>query len=107
MTVKSKIYIVGGFQQSCLCYDPILSQWTTLSQCQHEHADAPALVWKGRILVCGGRSYKAKNADDEPDGTSVIEEYDPETDSWTVSTIELPENLRAHFVFSIESNDEI
>ena len=100
---KDRIYIVGGFQQSCMCYDPVLAQWSTLSQCRHEHADGPALVWKDRILVCGGRSNEAKRDDGEPGGTSVIEEYDPETDTWTVSQIELPLRLCAHFVFSTET----
>ncbi len=102
---KSKIYIVGGFEKSYLCYDPTLSQWTTLSQCQHEHADGPALVWKGKILLCGGRSRECGN--DTGDGTSVIEEYDPESNTWTVSAIELPQKLRSHFVFSIERNYQI
>ncbi len=100
---KDRIYIVGGFQQSCMCYDPVLAQWSTLSQCRHEHADGPALVWKGRILVCGGRSEKAKRDDGKAGGTSVIEEYDPETDTWTVSQIELPQKLLAHTVFAIET----
>ncbi len=100
---KDRIYVIGGFDQSCMCYDPVLAQWSTLSQCRHEHADAPPLVWKDRILVCGGRSNEAKRDDGEPGGTSVIEEYDPETDTWTVSQIELPQKLHAHFVFNIEA----
>ncbi len=121
---KDKIYIVGGFKQSCMCYDPVLAQWSTLSQCRHEHADGPALVWKDRILVCGGRSWEAKRVykygysdyddddgddddrddyHDRPDCTSVIEEYDPETDTWAVSEIELPQKLCLHFVFSTET----
>ncbi len=115
---KDSVYIVGGFRQSCMCYDPVLAQWSTLSQCSHEHADGPALVWKDRILVCGGRSNceKDEEEDDTDDaeegeedgianGTSVIEEYDPETDTWTVSQIELPQKLCSHFVFSTISND--
>ncbi len=100
---KDKIYIAGGFDQACMCYDPILAQWSTLSQCGHQHADAPALVWKDRILVCGGRSNLAKRHSGKPGGTSVIEEYDPETDTWTVSQIELPQRIHAHFVFSTET----
>ncbi len=100
---KDKIYIVGGFRRSCMCYDPVLAQWSTLSQCRHEHADGPALVWKGRILVCGGRSREAKRDDGTAGGTSVIEEYDPETDAWTISQIELPRKLSSHFVFNIET----
>ncbi len=98
---KDRMYIVGGFQQSCMCYDPVLAQWSTLSQCRHQHGDAPALVWKDRILVCGGRSHKAKRDNGKAGGTSVIEEYDPETDTWTVSQIELSQRLNGHFVFNI------
>ncbi len=102
---KSKVYILGGFENSCLCYDPIVSQWTTLSQCRHEHSDGSALVWKGKILVCGGRSGEAKHdKGTEVGGTSVIEEYDPETDTWTISQIELPQRLSSHFVSAIEFN---
>ncbi len=103
---NNRIYIVGGFGQSCMCYDPVLAQWSTLSQCRHEHADAPALVWKDRILVCGGRSRKAKRDNGDPGGTSVIEEYDPETDTWTVSQIELPQKLHLHFVLNIENCEQ-
>ncbi len=94
------LYIVGGFEQSCMCYDPMLAQWSTLSQCRHQHADAPALVWKDRILVCGGRGTEEESDDVNPGGTSLIEEYDPETDRWTLSQIELPQKLCSHFVFS-------
>ncbi len=99
---KDKIYIVGGFQQSCICYNPVLAQWRTLCQCRHEHADGSALVWRNKILICGGRSRKAKRTDGASGGTTVIEEYDPETDTWTVSQIELPQKLSSHFVFSTE-----
>ncbi len=102
---KDRIYIVGGFSQSCMRYDPILAQWSALSQCRHQHADAPALVSKDRILVCGGRSKNAKRDNGDPGGTSVIEEYDPETDTWTVSEIELPQKLHAHAVFSTDTGN--
>ncbi len=32
---KDRIYIVGGFQRFCMRYDPVLAQWSTLSQCRH------------------------------------------------------------------------
>ncbi len=101
---QDRIYIVGGFERSCMCYNPVLAQWSTLSQCTDEHADGPALAWKDRILVCGGRSREAKLDDGTAGGTSVIEEYDPETDTWTVSQIELPQKLSLHFVFEIETD---
>ncbi len=56
-----------------------------------------------RILVCVGRKREAIHANDEGCCTSVIEEYDPETDSWTVSDIELPQRLSSYTVFTIET----
>ncbi len=74
-----------------------------MSRCIYQYANGPALVWKDRILVCGGRSEKAKRANDTAGGTSVIEEYDPDTDTWTVSQIELPQEVHTHFVFNIQT----
>ena len=91
---KDMIYLVGGFDQSCMSFNPATSTWASLTRCRHEHADGPALVWKDRILVCGGRGNLG--------GTSQIEEYHPRTDTWSVSHIELPLKLWAHFVFSTE-----
>ena len=101
VVLKGMIYIVGGFGCSCMSFDPILNVWTTLSQCRHEHADGPALAWKDKILVCGGRSNEAKRDNGTAGRTSVIEEYDPEADNWAVSQIELPQRLSAHFMFAI------
>ncbi len=100
---KDIFFVVGGFERSCMSFDPVLNVWTGLSQCQQEHADAPAVVWKDRILVCGGRSFKTKRDDGKPAGSSVVEEYDPDTDTWEVSQIELPQNLSAHLVFVTET----
>ncbi len=36
------------------------------------------MVWKDRILLCGG------------EGTSVIEEYNPDTDTWSEWKPQLP-----------------
>ncbi len=101
---KDNIYIVGGGHQSCMCYDPAQAQWSTLSQCRYVHVAGPAVVWKERILVCGGLGNEA-NSDDgnRGGGTSVIEEYDPESDTWTVSEIELPQKLFTHFVGIVET----
>ncbi len=99
---KDMIYLVGGFERLCMSFNPATNTWTNLSQCRYEHADGAALVWKDRILVCGGRSNKAKCYKGNPGGTSQIEEYDPETDTWSVSHIKLPLKLWAQFMFSTE-----
>ena len=99
---KDMIYLVGGFRRSCMSFDPVCNGWTTLSKCRYEHADSPALVWKDRILVCGGRSTDAKRDNNTSGRTSVIEEFDPEKNTWAVSQIQLPKKLCSHAMFAAE-----
>ncbi len=100
---KDMIYLVGGFGRLCMSFNPATNTWSTLSQCRYEHADGPAFVWIDRILVCGGRSNNAKCEKGNAGGTSQIEEYDTETDTWSVSHIKLPLKLWAQFMFSTEA----
>ncbi len=97
---KDMIYLVGGFSRSCMSFDPALKEWATLFRCRHEHADGAALVWKDRILVCGGRSREAERDNNTSGRTSVIEEFDPEKNTWVVSQIELPQKLSSHVMFA-------
>ncbi len=89
--IQDTIYVVGGNERKCLAFNPILSQWTdTLSPCQQQHITGSPVVWKGQILICGGRT---KTDDDKSHESSLIEQYDPASDVWTVSPIRLPRNL--------------
>jgi len=54
VTLNSYMYVVGGYSQSCLRYYPSADGWTVLSQPRMKHGVAPAVVWRGRILVAGG-----------------------------------------------------
>ncbi len=99
---KDVIYIIGGISRSCMSFDPVLNEWTLLSQCRHDHGDGPALVWKDKILVCGGRSYDVNRDDDNAGSTALIEEFDPEKNTWTVSQLQLPQKLDSHVMFAIE-----
>ncbi len=85
---------------SCMSFDPVLNVWTNFSLCGHQHSYAPAFVWKARILVCGGIGKYSK-LDDGTTHTSMVEEFDPETNTWAVSQLELPEKLSSHFIFGI------
>ncbi len=101
---KDKIYIVGGIQQSCMCYDPILAQWSILSKCRHQHGGGMASEWKDRILLCGGITVDEEGDDGKEHVTSVIEEYSPETDTWTVSDMKLPEGFYGAYKDKIRSS---
>ena len=92
VSVNRCIYLVGGFSQSCLRYDPATDSWTRLSQPRQsqEHSNAPAVVWQGGVLVAGGR--------DGDDNRSVsTEHYNPVLDEWTP----LKEKLSSHRTFSV------
>ena len=94
VTLNDSIYVVGGFGRSCQKYDPASDSWTRLSQTQQKHGNAPAVVWRGSILVAGG--------DDPEEGSSAIEVYDPPTDTWTICDIALNAKLSCHCLFTID-----
>ncbi len=90
---ESKIYVIGGYNRRCMCFDPLLNQWTCYSQCTYGHMYGPAVVKSGKILVCGGQN---DNAD------APVEEFDVSKSSWAKSDIKLPCKLHSHHVFAIE-----
>ncbi|ELU02171.1 hypothetical protein CAPTEDRAFT_39764, partial [Capitella teleta] len=67
----SKIFILGGGSKCCMQYDPCTDLWIQLQRPLFKHEDGPAVVWKDKIIVCGGN------------GTDSIEEYDPQSDKWS------------------------
>ena len=77
---RDRIYILGGNQKCCMSYDPDQDQWKTHSNPAVKHERSSAVVWKDRILLCGGTD------------TSVIEEYNPDTDTWSKWKHQLPKS---------------
>ncbi len=108
VVLQNKIYVVGGDNGMCLSFDPIFNQWTSLSACQQEHIAGSALVWKGQILICGGRKWSESCTNTKCSkvgcsrrsqvATSLIEEYDPEMNTWRPSQTKLPRNMCYHSV---------
>ncbi len=76
---RDRIYVSGGDKNCCMSYDPHEDQWKIHSGPNSYHEGASAVVWKDRILLCGGRN------------TSLIEEYNPDTDTWSGWEYKLPE----------------
>ena len=94
VTLNDSIYVVGGFRRSCLKYNPASDSWTRLSRPQLAHGHAPAVGWRGSILVAGGHDPKVSS--------STIEAYDPPTDTWTICDIAVNAKLSCHCVFTID-----
>ena len=96
VTLNDVIYVVGGHKRTCLKYSPATDIWTRLSQPREKHANAPAVVWRGCILVSGGGPKQS---------SSVIEHYDPLTDTWSDWKSELSMKLCTHDMFNVDFSD--
>ncbi len=83
-----RIYVMGGEDGKCMSYDPAKNRWDIYSRPHLEHRRGKAVLWKDRILLCGGTE------------TSVIEEYDPVTNTWSTWEYELPEGVYDCQVFA-------
>lgn len=80
-----KIYAVVAILKSCFVYKPLTDSWYKVNGPSESHFTAPAVaVWKGRIVVFGGQ------------GTQLLEEYDPEKDSWSKSSLSFDKQLSQH-----------
>ena len=93
VTMNNCVYVVGGSDCTCLRYDFATDTWTQLSRPHKQHSYAPAVVWRGRILLAGGG----------PDPLlSLIEQYDPLTDTWSDWKTELSEKRMDHAMFVVD-----
>ena len=94
VTLNDCIYVVGGFRRTCLKYDPTSDNWTRLSQPRQSHGNAPAVVWRGSILVAGGGGGKPES--------SVIEQYNPLTETWLEWKTTLDMKTACHCMFNVD-----
>ena len=97
VTLNDVIYVVGGGRRTCLKYIPATDTWTRLSRPRESHGNAPAVVWRGCILVSGDGGPNPKS--------SVIEHYDPLTDTWSDWKSELNMKLNCHDMFNVDFYD--
>ncbi|ELU01569.1 hypothetical protein CAPTEDRAFT_125307, partial [Capitella teleta] len=72
------VYVVGGWNRSCMRFNPRNNTWTSLQRPQFSHYFGPSLVLNGNIVVFGGLNNDS------------IEEYSPLTDSWSTWTLKMP-----------------
>ena len=95
VTLNDCMFVVGGFGCTCLEYSPALDTWTRLNEPDQDHGHAPAVVWRGKILVAGGNG-----ANQESIGS---EQYDPLTNTWSEANIALPKApLLCHCMFVVD-----
>ena len=99
VTLNDCMYVVGGFGHTCLKYDPTSDNWTKLSQPSLSHGNAPAVVWRGSILVAGGGGGKPES--------SVIEQYSPLTDTWLEWKTTLDMKMVFHCMFNVDLSGSV
>jgi N-acetylneuraminic acid mutarotase len=86
--VKGKIYAIGGEEgcgrvifQTVEEYDPVSDKWTKKADMPTRRVNLYTSVVNGKIYAIGGGNVQHDLVD--YDGLSVVEEYDPATDTWT------------------------
>ncbi|ELU11601.1 hypothetical protein CAPTEDRAFT_136979 [Capitella teleta] len=95
VTLGDAIYVVGGFTRSSMSYRPATDTWSVLSRPRGKHGNAPAVVWRGRVLVGGGDVLLSETV-------STIEDYDPATNTWSFWKVPLKEDLSCHYMLSVD-----
>ncbi|KAK2142576.1 hypothetical protein LSH36_938g00001 [Paralvinella palmiformis] len=93
--LNDRIYVLAGYSHTCAVYDPDADSWTTLTRPKEKHGNAPAVVWKGKILVGGGDL-------DLNETTSIVEEYHPDQDEWAFWKLPLKEELSCHYLLNVD-----
>jgi len=87
VAVKGKIYTIGGSQDGGLTsvptieeYDPVTDRWVKKADMPTPRGALSTSVVNGKIYAIGG-CLKAAGVTGVP--TAAVEEYNPETDTWT------------------------
>jgi hypothetical protein len=105
--VNDKIYVIGGSDNSGgiysmnEMYDPLTNTWTTMTPDPQNRLACGIGVANGKIYLIGGW-IRPGAPPGEP--TSLNEEYDPETDTWTTKA---PMPTARNGLAVVEVNDRL
>ncbi|ELT89241.1 hypothetical protein CAPTEDRAFT_151100 [Capitella teleta] len=77
VSLEDHIYVVGGHDRRCMRYNPRDDTWLdiALHRPHFVHIFSPALVWEGKIVICGG----------DMEASAHTEEYNHWVDRWARS----------------------
>ena len=88
LSVGEWIYVVGGKERRCMRYHVISDAWERLQTPLHEHLSGAAVLNGRKIVLCGGWR------------SDEIEEYDVDSDQWSLSKMKMPvKNLMQFAVY--------
>ena len=87
VSIGHQLYVVGGRRNGvCLRYDTREDVWAILKPSLEYHLCGAAVALNGKIFLCGGLNDLHEESD-------RIENYDPDTDTWTLLPVRLPKPL--------------
>ena len=93
-SIDDLLYLVGGKQKLCLCYDTLHKSWTSLGNSSQPQFYGSAVSLGNKILLCGG-SYCDKRLD-------IMQRFDAKQGEWKVLPYKLPVPMYCLFCCVIE-----
>jgi len=104
---NNSIYVIGGIDTSknysskVEKYDLLENEWITCAELNVKRSRLSAVTLNGKIYAIGG--MEGTN-DKNGSNSSIVEEYDPEKDNWTIKTDKL---IPRHGHSALTINDKI
>ena len=87
VSADHSVYVVGGSNRLCSQYNTITDTWASLTQPGYEHNFGSAVMYQGRIYLCGGSSYSTE-----------VKEYNVTSNAWKTCSFKMPLGLQNHCV---------
>ena len=112
-SLEHNLYVVGGEEKLCLCFDTLEETWSKLQSPSQMHSYGSVVAMGNSILLCGGKNAdddnREENEDDEKDDvhngndeeddddendrhgvTDNIEQFDVKRGGWKILKHKLP-----------------
>ncbi|XP_077981842.1 kelch-like protein 24 [Glandiceps talaboti] len=88
ITLQGLIFIFSGKKDDVYCYNPVHANWRQTAQLNNSRQGCSAAVSRGKVYVLGGMGADGL-------GVTTVEEYDPDTDKWSV-VADIPYPVESH-----------
>ena len=93
VSAQDKLFLAGGSDRVCAWYNTASSAWFMFQQPLQKHKYGTLVHYDNKLILLGG-SYVG--------GTEEVEEYDIESDSWSMCQFLMPAGLFYHYAVLLE-----
>ena len=94
VSAKDKLFLAGGYDRMCSCYNMALNAWFMLQPPLQTHRYGALVHYDNKLILLGG-SFNY--------GTNEVEEYDIEGDSWSmISHFRMPTKIYGHYALLLD-----